>query len=254
MIEMIREVISKGRIRCRYLLFDSWFSMPKNIIKVIETGLDAVGRLKNTSKIHYMIDDEKLTLKDIYKGKHKRRGKSKYLLSAEAYIKSRELYDTPIKIVFIRDKNNRKKWIALFSSDVSLSEEEIIKLYSRRWDIEVLFKMCKSYLKLGRENRSLSYDSLVAHVSIVFSRYILLSVEHRKSADPRTLGEIFCSVIDELNDIRFYDAINLILELLVPSMLIDFCIEENVIDRFMEDFIAKLPTIIRCGISYKKVA
>lgn len=114
--------------------------------------------------------------------------------------------------------------------------------------------MCKSYLKLGRENRGLSYDSLAAHINIVFSRYILLSVEHRESADPRTLGDMFCCVIDELNDIRFHDVINLIFELLVSSMLRDFCMEEIVIDRFIKDFIAKLPRIIRCGTSYKKAA
>jgi len=37
-------------------------------------------------------------------------------------------------------------------------------------------------------------------------------------------------------------------------MLRDFCMEEIVIDRFIKDFIAKLPRIIRCGTSYKKAA
>ena len=55
------------------------------------------------------------------------------------------------------------------STDVSLSEEEIIRIYGKRWDIEVFFKTCKSYLHLIKECRSLSYDALTAHVSIVFA-------------------------------------------------------------------------------------
>jgi IS4 transposase len=60
----------------------------------------------------------------------------------------------PARIVYIRGRSNRKKWIALLSTDMDLSEEEIIALYGKRWDIEVFFKMCKSYLKLTGEFRS----------------------------------------------------------------------------------------------------
>ena len=44
--------------------------------------------------------------------------------------------DIPAKIVFVRNRNNRKDWIALISTDVTLSEEEIIQAkmqkYSRK--------------------------------------------------------------------------------------------------------------------------
>ena len=55
------------------------------------------------------------------------------------------------------------------------SEEEIIRTYGKRWDIEVFFKSCKSYLKPVKECRSLSYDALNAHVAVVFTRYMMLS-------------------------------------------------------------------------------
>ena len=57
------------------------------------------------------------------------------------------------KIVFVRDRNNKKKWIAFISTDLDLTEEDIIALYGKRWSIEVFFKMCKSYLKLSKEFR-----------------------------------------------------------------------------------------------------
>ena len=52
-----------------------------------------------------------------------------------------------------------------------LSEEEIIRIYGKRWQIEVFFKTCKSYLQLVSECHSLTYDALTAHVAIVFVRY-----------------------------------------------------------------------------------
>ena len=66
---------------------------------------------------------------------------------------------------------------------MELSEEVIVRLYGKRWSIEVFFKMCKSYLRLGKECRSVSYDAMVAHVAIVFSRYMLLAVEQRENRD-----------------------------------------------------------------------
>ena len=65
-------------------------------------------------------------------------------------------------------------YLVLISTDLTLSEKEIIQTYGKRWNIEVSFKMCKFYLKLGKETRSISYDALTAHMAIVFARYMML--------------------------------------------------------------------------------
>ena len=49
------------------------------------------------------------------------------------------------KIVFVRDRRN-KGWLAVLSPDVGRSEEEIVRIYGKRWDIEVLFQMAKQHL------------------------------------------------------------------------------------------------------------
>jgi hypothetical protein len=83
------------------------------------------------------------------------------------------------------------------------SEEEIIRIYGKRWGIEVFFKMCKSYLKLTGECRSMSYDAMTAYVAIVFARYVMLSSENRVRTNERTFGELFYEVCDELPDITW---------------------------------------------------
>lgn len=86
----------------------------------------------------------------------------------------------PAKIVCVRNKANRKDWLAILCTNPELSEEEIIRIYGKRWQVEVFFKTCKSTLNLIGECRSLSYDALTAHAAIVFTRYMLLALEQRK--------------------------------------------------------------------------
>ncbi|WP_363331640.1 transposase [Enterococcus cecorum] len=75
----------------------------------------------------------------------------------------------PAKVVYVRNRNKRKEYLCLISTNVNLDENEIIRIYGKRWDIEVFFKVCKSYLKLSRECNSLSYDAMPAHTAVVFT-------------------------------------------------------------------------------------
>lgn len=83
----------------------------------------------------------------------------------------------PARIVCVRNKKNKKDWISFICTNMELSPEEIIRIYGKRWQIEVFFKTCKSYLNLIGECNSLSYDALTAHVAIVFARYLMIALE-----------------------------------------------------------------------------
>lgn len=85
--------------------------------------------------------------------------------------------DIKARIVFVRDRNRSKQWLALLSTDIDLPEEEIVRIYGKRWDIEVFFKMNKSYFRLAKEFQGRSYDMMFAHTSIVFTRYLFLAME-----------------------------------------------------------------------------
>ena len=62
----------------------------------------------------------------------------------------------PAKLVFVRNRSKRMDYLVLISMDISLTEDEIIQLYGKCWDIEVFFKTSKSVLRLTGECRSLS--------------------------------------------------------------------------------------------------
>ena len=133
----------------------------------------------------------------------------------------------PAKIVCVRNRSKKKEWLAIISTDVSLSEEEIIRIYGKRWDIECFFKSCKSYLHLVKECHSLSYDALTAHVSLVFTRYMMLSVAQRRNEDDKTICELFFCLLDELDDITFSQSMRIIIDALMDAVMEYFHITEQ---------------------------
>ena len=128
---------------------------------------------------------------------------------------------------------------------MSLSEDEIIRNYGKRWGIEVFFKVCKSYLKLSKENRSLSYDAMTAHVAIVFTRYMMLAVEQRESVDECSLGELFFLSIEELSDVTLTTAVELIILEFVKQIERADVMDSDKLAAMVEDFIASLPSRIK---------
>lgn len=46
----------------------------------------------------------------------------------------------PAKFVYVRNKSKRKDWLVIVKTDMELSEEEIIRVYGKRWNIEIFFK------------------------------------------------------------------------------------------------------------------
>ena len=107
-----------------------------------------------------------------------------------------------------------KKWLALLSTDLEIFEEEIVRIYGKRWDIEIFFKMTKSFLGLAKEFQGRSYDMMFAHTTIVFTRYIMLAIESRNTRDQRTLGNLFYECCDEMEDIKLAAALAFLIELL----------------------------------------
>jgi len=182
MLELLRTA-KKADIPAKYVLFDSWFSSPSSLHSVKEIGYDVIAMVKKTPKMFFRFNGEDMPLTTIYNKNKKRRGRSRYLLSVQIDV-VKDGKSIPAKVVYVRNKNKRNEYLCLISTDISLSENEIIRIYGKRWDIEVFFKVCKSYLNLSKECRSISYDAMTAHTAIVFARYMMLSLESREANDP----------------------------------------------------------------------
>ena len=111
------------------------------------------------------------------------------------------------------DSEDRANVLIIDDSMFERNRSKIIRIYGKRCDIEVFFKVCKSYLNLSRECNSLSYDAMTAHTAVVFTRYMMLSLESRESNDNRSLGELFLYFSDEMSDITWIQAFQMLLQM-----------------------------------------
>ena len=238
MIELLRSALSAGHT-ADYVLFDTWFSSPAQLIAVKNLGLDSIAMIKKSSRIYYEYEGKQLSIKKIFGICKKRRGRSKYLLSVNVMVGKEKL---PAKIVCVRNKKNKKDWIAFICT------------YGKRWQIEVFFKTCKSYLNLISECHSLTYDALTAHVAIVFTRYLMIAMEQRRNEDDRTLGEIFYFFTDELRDISFGESFQIIITAMIDSVCAIFQPTEEQLELFIEMFVGRLPEYIRNSLAKAALA
>ncbi len=235
------EAAKSALIPAKYVLFDTWFCFPSTVASVKKLGYDVISMAKKSSKIHYEYNGEMLSVTEIYSLNNKRRGLSRYLLSVDVKIKNDEA-EIPVKLVYVRNRNKRSDYLVLLSTDVSLSEEEIIRIYGKRWDIEVFFKVCKSMLRLTDECRSLSYDAMTAQMAIVLARYMMLAVEARIREDDRTLGDLCFLYSEEMKDITLARAMQIMMNIfrnLVGEYLL---LSEGEINALMVIFLDKLPS------------
>lgn len=182
---MIKRASANG-IDASYALMDSWFILPPLVKAIVEQGIDVIGMVKET-KQRYLVNEKPVSLKQLYQIAQPVESKKGILRSVHTVMKNR----TPVKIVFIQNRNKRSKWLAILCTDCSLAEQEIVWIYGMRWDIEVFFKTVKSLLKLEKEFQNRSYDALISHTIIVFARYIVLAWQNRCHTDQRTLGGLF---------------------------------------------------------------
>ena len=149
-------------------------------------------------------------------------------------------------------KAGKKDWLAIICMDTTISEEEIIHIYGKRWDIEVFFKTCKSYLHLIKECRSLSYDALTAHVSIVLHDICIVcytAVQYYK-----TICELYFRLMDELDDISFSQSMRIIIDALIESVMEYFHITEQHLEEFTSSFVQRLPKYMQKALEIGSIA
>ena len=243
MLELLKQA-KKANIPAKYVLFDSWFSSPSSIHAVREIGYDVIAMVKKTPKMFFRYNGEDMSLISIYNKNKKRRGRSRYLLSVMVdVVKDGNII--PAKVVYVCNRNKRKEYLCIISTDTELDENEIIRIYGKRWDIEVFFKVCKSYLHLSKECRSISYDAMTAHTAVVFTRYMMLSVENRESNDERSLGELFLYFSDEMSDITWIQAFQLLLQMFRTLLADNLDIADDEITALVDAFMDAIPTLLK---------
>ena len=205
-ILLIRRALNMG-IRADYVLMDTWFTTEPMLESVLAEGVDVIGMVKQL-KQRYIYRGQFYTLPELRK--------------FVCFEGARNIFGSlcvttkkgiPVKIVFVRNRSKKSECLYLLSTDCSLSDAEIVRIYGNRWAIECFFKASKSFLKLGTEFQSRSYDAMVSHTTIVFTRYIILEWIRRKRNDQKTYGELFFMFCEDIQDMDLTTALQELMSL-----------------------------------------
>ena len=151
-----------------------------------------------------------------------------------------------IRIVFVRHRHKRG-CLAILSTRIDLADEEIVRIYGKRWDIEVFFKMIKHYLNLERETQLRDFDGIIGHITIVMSRYVLLAFEQRCHDDPRTLGSLFFACSDERRDLSLVEAMQRLLSLALDKVRTAGIIAEDAVLAILDAVMSLAVDMLQTG-------
>lgn len=192
LFDYAKQTSYKGFRMLTLILMDKWFTYPQILQQLSVLGIHTIGMLKNSST-RYSYQGRYYTLNELLK-------KSYVEHTSETIISSiqiRLISGLPIKVVFVKDNNKKSEWLAIMTTDIDLSSQEIVKRYGPRWNIETFFKATKSLLKLSKETQTRNCNALICHTTVVFIRYIILSWQQHCSNEVRSLGGMFYELLHE---------------------------------------------------------
>jgi IS4 transposase len=233
-IDMVKRALKQG-IYADYLLVDSWYSKPVFIQEMNAMGLKVISRIANSNKIWNFAAKEK-TLNALYK-----RFKSIKKAKTDTYgkkikftyfsVKVEHKNAGMIKIVFIKTK---EQLIPIASTDLEISDEEIIEIYKRRWDIEQGYKELREHFGFGKEENRI-YEALIERITLSFFAYNIVSYINRINHEPKTIGGLFKDLECELHTLAI--AMQAFIEILDKIAQIDDVVKRN------EDFTDIIATL-----------
>lgn len=231
-LAMIKRAVKNGFIP-RYALMDSWFSSEGVIqgIRNIKGGIiDVVCAIKR-DKRKYIYNGKEMNFKelisDLKNNKKESRCRKWNTRYFEVIVNYKEI--GLVKLYICRFPY-QKKWRVFLSTDVSLDFINMMKIYSIRWSIEVLFKECKQHLGLC-SCQSRDFDAQITSITITFILYNFL-VYFRRVNDYETLGSLFELIKNDICEKtiaqKLWELFDELLQVIIEAISESGCV--NIID------------------------
>ena len=214
-VEMIARAWKKG-VRLPYALMDTWFvtaKMVAQIRKIGKGGIHLVGRMR--------MGNDKFTV-----------GKRRYNVHQLVSLHEREavpcrkykcLYfeqrammdDTYVKLIFVKVGRN-STWDVILTTDTHMKFIKAFELYQIRWNIEVMFKECRQYLRLG-SYQGTDFDAQIADSTLCMMTHMVLTLAKR-FGEYETMGELFREQRESLLALTLWKRILGIIERLLAAL------------------------------------
>lgn len=217
--ERARQALAAG-IKAQYLLADSWYCSDELFSNMRELGLGVITMAKSTVLFSDRKGGMRMRQSEL-RGIAARRagGSGSSALSMIAFTKG----GARVRLVFVSKRNSQDEFITLACTDCELPAEEIVKLYARRWMIEVRFKAQKQWLGLGTECQGHLFETVHSQMIISSMRYMLLELNRRIEKDPRSFCACCRAVREECRELSYAEALKTLAAMItsLPEKLLD---------------------------------
>jgi hypothetical protein len=219
LIEMVKTAILKG-IRFDYLLTDSWFTNFE-LVKFIATRRIKcyfLGMLKR-GNTQYLYKGLLLNFSQLLNRLKRTKMKYHKKINCYSYEAIVNFKGIEVKLFFCRT-GKRGSWYGFLTTNTKLTFEKAFEIYATRWTIEVFFKECKQYLRLGK-CESQDFDAQIAATTIAMLQYNLFAVVKRFEAY-ESFGALFRAARSEILELNVKERIWLIIKEILTT-LANYC-------------------------------
>ena len=119
------------------------------------------------------------------------------------------------------------------TTELKLKFVQAIELYQIRWTIEVLFKECKQYLRLGACQNT-DFDDQIADATMALKTHTILTLQRRFEAY-ETMGELFRESQQHLLELTLWEGILKVFIKMLQQLLEILSIDiEETIEKIMQ--------------------
>lgn len=205
-VDLIDDLKLPLSIQC-YLLVDKWYASYKLIMDMLSRGIHTIVPLKSNRKFfpkgieaslkeyEKIIDKTKLRPLNI-------NGEEYFVYRYEGNLK--DIENAVILFSYKVENGELKPPVYLLSTDISLSNRQIISYYKNRWDLEVSFRYQKDSLGL-KDYQMRSIKGIKRYWYIIYLAYNFLSLKQLDNND--NLGNL---ILKEKQEHKKYEILKII--------------------------------------------
>jgi len=256
-ISFIKRALQR-KFRFQYLLWDSWYNCSASLRYIFESivpkGINLVAMVKRDHQ-KYLYCDKYLTIKEIYRHAGKWQTQEQTGVRYKSVVVSvldKQTGSKPeeqdvlgaVKMCFFKYPTH-KDFKVVISTELELTELQVLSIYLRRWAVEVVFKDLKQYFGFD-QSKSSKYAPQIADLAIRCAFYTMFCAL-RYECPEKTTEQLVIEFYNEMQDnwldilcgIIFQTKVKSLLEfamqlgyISISSMLNDI---SSILDKFFEN-------------------
>ena len=195
-LQMLKRAWKHGFRPC-YVVMDNWFDSHNFISGIRRMGngmLHVICTIKKSKTRSFLVQGKKYNAASIIASRERLHARTCREYKCRYIRLDAEFSNIPVRLFFIQ-YGKKGEWTVLLTTDRTLNFKKAFEYYQIRWNVEVMYRECKQYLRLGK-CQSNDFDAQIADATLAFMAYTMISLKKRM-CEYETFGELFRTLQQE---------------------------------------------------------